>query len=54
MASVQVSQILFESEVFGVKWLHFYNKIVKKDIVTNRYGVRIWPADHSRQKMKLV
>ena len=28
MVLTQISQILFESEVCGVKWQHFHNKIV--------------------------
>ena len=30
MALIQVSQISFESEVCGVKWQHFYDKVVNK------------------------
>ena len=30
MTSIQVSQISFESEICGVKWRHFYDKIVNK------------------------
>ena len=27
---IQVSQISFENEVCGVKWLHFYSKVLSK------------------------
>ena len=30
MALIQVSQISFESEVCGVKWRHFYEKIINR------------------------
>ena len=53
MAFIQVSQISFESEVCGVKWRHFYDKIVYKwDIVADMEltcGKLI-----NRDKMKLV
>ena len=53
MVLIQVSQMSFESEVCGVKWRHFYNKIANKyDIVTDMeliFGQLI-----SLDKMKLV
>ena len=30
MALIQVYQLPFESEVCGIKWWHFYNKIINK------------------------
>ena len=45
MALIQVSQISLESEVCGVKWQHFDDKVVNK--YCHRYGAYIWPVDHS-------
>ena len=53
MALIQVSQILFETEVCGVKWQHFYNKIVnKEDIVADMEAILGKLITHD--KMKLV
>ena len=53
MAFVQVCQISFESEVYGVKWRNFYHKIVnKQDIVTDMELIFGQLITHG--KMKLV
>ena len=43
---LEISQILFESEVCGVKWQHFHNKIVNNFEICQIYGAHIWPFDH--------
>ena len=43
---LEISQILFESEVCGVKWQYFHNKIANNFEICHRYGTHIWPFDH--------
>ena len=53
MALIQISQISFRSEVWGVKWRHFYNKIVNNgDIVSDMELVFRQLITHD--KMELV
>ena len=33
MALIHVSQISFESKICGVKWRHFYNKIINEYVI---------------------
>ena len=40
MHNTQISQILFESEVCGVKWQHFHNKIVNNVTILSQ----IWSS----------
>ena len=53
MAFIRIFQISFESEVCGVKWRHFYNKIVNKSgIVIDNELIFGWLI--TSDKMKLV
>ena len=40
MALIRVTEISFEMEMCGVKWQHFYDKIVNK--YRYRYEADIW------------
>ena len=49
VAHILVSQILFDNEIFGMKWCHFYNEIM------NRYRMElIFVQLITHDKMKLV
>ena len=54
MVLIRVSQISSENEVCGVKWWHFYNKVVDKLGIVNRYRAYIWTVDHSCQNQASV
>ena len=53
MTLIQVSQILCENEVCGVKWRHFHNKIVNKYAIVTDMEL-IFGQLITHDKIKLV
>ena len=52
MTLIQVSQIPFKSKVCGVKWWHFYKKVVNnEDIVTDMELIFGQLITHDKKKL---